>query len=381
MTMFILFFYSKIAIIVPIGDVMKSLSNMERITITTDIVMDMIRLYQFKGKDFYYEDVMKSDMDYIIKQTVERETFFLCKILNLNVSENRVRLIIKKNANPKTLDEQLLSNIKGMFTKVQEDVKHFDLIANEILSLTKFIFKDVKDVSFLTEERTVQVNLLREKKRHSRRKDLEELMQKYNAMLDSKEYELTQLITNFYIDFINMKVFVSDNETIGLVLLYILLFRERFNLFRYVSFFELLYSKKDSFDKGVLQANFNWEDGFSQTTPLNRIIIQLMLNGYDKIEIMVREYEFDLHLNKSDNIENTIFKLGEIFTKDEIRAKHPYTSESTINRTLQRLRDENKIRPNGVGRSASWIRLINQERFSTSFKQINLFEIFDKTDE
>lgn len=360
---------------------MKSLNNMDRITLTADIVMDMIKLYQFKGKDFYYADVMSSDMDYIIKETIERETFFFNKILKLPITENRMRLIIKKDGNPKTKDEQLLANMKQIFTTIQDKVIDFDLIANEILNLARDLFRNVKEINFAIEVVEIQTGILREKRKESKRNKLEELLRIYSRMLDSNENELTLLITNFYIDFINMKIFTSDNEAIGLLLLYILLFKERFNLFRYISFFELLNEKNESFNKGVLQANFNWEDGFSQTAPLNRTIIQMMLTGYDKIELMVRDYEFDLHLNKSDNIENTIMKLGEIFTKDEIRAKHPYTSESTINRTLQRLRDENRIRPNGVGRSATWVRLVSQEKFNPNFRQIDLFEIFDREDD
>ena len=76
-------------------------------------------------------------------------------------------------------------------------------------------------------------------------------------------------------------------------------------------------------------------------------------------------------------------KLGETFTKDEIRNKSPYISESTINRTLKRLRDENKIRPNGVGRSATWIKLVHTDRFEVNARQMDLFEYImnDKEDE
>lgn len=353
---------------------MKCLTNMERITLSTDIVMDMIKLYQYKGKDFYYQDILKSDLDYIIKETVEKELFFLSKLLKLNISENRLRLIIKKASEPKTKEEQLLYNLKEILFFLQIKVHDFDLIANEVFSLTKKIFYKIKDVNFNYEIKEVQVNLLREKKRVSNRKKLEEIMELYERKLRSQEYELTQLITNIYIDFLNSNIFNEGNELVGILLLYILMFREKFNMFKYISFFEILCEKKESFDKAVLQANFNWEDGFSQTTPLNRIIIQILLEGYNKIDSKIHEYEFDVQLNKSDNIENTIYKLPQVFTKNEIRAKHPYVSDSTINRTLQRLRDENKIRPNGTGRSATWIRLIEQEKFSPNIKQINLFE-------
>lgn len=353
---------------------MKSLSNMTRLNVPNDLLMDLIKLYQYRGKDFFYEDVMRSNMDYIIKQTVEREAYFLSKRLHLEITDNRTRLIIKKDANPKTKDEQILSNLKEVFKILQDKAENFELTTNEIQSMARKIYAKVKDINFNSTYEEVQINLLREKQKTSKRKKLEELLELYSRMLDHGDIEITQLVTNFFVDFVNMDIFTEENETIGVVLMYALLFRERFNLFRYSSFFEMLYNNGEAFNQACLSANYNWEDGFAQTTSLNRLLIKMMLTGYDKIENMVRDFKYDLGLNKSDNIENTISKLPDVFTKDEIRAKHPYVSESTINRTLQRLRDEGKIRPNGVGRSATWIRLINQERFDPDFRQMDLFE-------
>ncbi len=170
-----------------------------------------------------------------------------------------------------------------------------------------------------------------------------------------------------------MNLFNYGNELIALIMLYLLIFKANFKVFKFVSFFQLLNLHKATFKNVVLQANFNYEEGFSKTAPLQKFIIDLMLQGYDKIESMVHEYSFDSALNKSDNIENTIYKLPQVFTKDDIRERHPYVSESTINRTLQKLRDQDIIRPNGVGRSASWIRLVSIEAFNPDYKQMELF--------
>ena len=179
-----------------------------------------------------------------------------------------------------------------------------------------------------------------------------------------------------------MDVFSRGNELIGLLLLYILLFKERFNLFRYVSFMELINVHRHVFDDYVMQANFNYEEGYSKVAPLQKLIIDMMLEGYNKIEVIVKEYKFDSVLNKTDNIESTIYKLpNQIFTKDDIRREHPYTSLSTINRTLQRLRDENIIRPTGVGRSAAWIRLVEKDKFNKDYRQMDLFEFYDDDEE
>lgn len=353
---------------------MHSLENLNRLTLNNETVIQLMKLYQFKGKDFYYEDVMEHDLDRVKKDVIERESFYFAKQLDLKISENRTRLILRKNAIPKNNDERLLSNIKKVFTLLQEDPEEFILDSNEVYKMGEQLFKNVKKIQFKMEVVTERNNLLVEQKKVSKRKKMDALMDLYKKLLNGGTVELTQLITNFYIDFLNMDIFESNNETIGIILLYALLYRQRFNLFQYISFFELLYNNAESYKKGVLVASFNWNEGYSQTNQLHSILIKMLLDGYSKAEKMVSDYRFDMELNKSDNIENTIMHLGETFTKDEIRNKNPYISESTINRTLKRLRDENKIRPNGVGRSATWIRLINQERFEVNSRQMDLFE-------
>ena len=48
------------------------------------------------------------------------------------------------------------------------------------------------------------------------------------------------------------------------------------------------------------------------------------------------------------------------FTKDDVRRYHPDASDSTINRILFKLRDDGIIMPLGKGRSARWMKLINE---------------------
>ena len=54
---------------------MKCVSNLDRINYPSDLVMDLTKLYRFKGKDFYYEDVLKANLNGMINKTVEKDTF------------------------------------------------------------------------------------------------------------------------------------------------------------------------------------------------------------------------------------------------------------------------------------------------------------------
>lgn len=352
---------------------MKNLANLNINPFTNEEVMKLIKLYQYKGKDYYYQEKMQSDLDTIIKQTVERDCYEFADYLSLAITDNRKNLIIKKGNQPKNIEEKFLTNLKVILSKIQADVSQFEFITNDVLSLNKMLYKGIHDISFNTTKVKVKTNMLYEEKKLSMRDSLQELLSKYEALCNSGKYEITYIIVNFYVDLINMNLFNYGNDIISLIMIYILLLKANFKVFKFVSFFQLLNLHKATFKNVVLQANYNYEEGFSKTAPLQKFIIDLMLQGYDKIEAMVHEYSFDSAINKSDNIENTIYKLPQIFTKDDIRERHPYVSESTINRTLQKLRDQDIIRPNGVGRSASWIRLVSVDSFNPDYKQMELF--------
>ncbi len=360
---------------------MNCLNNINRLQITNETLMNLLKLYEYKGKDYFYENVLKGNLSQIIRQTIERDSFYLSKIMGLNITNARLKLIIKKDSTPKNNDEKILQNVKQVFKIIADSSDKLDLTTNEFLRLNMRIYNNVTDIKYLSDKVVEKVNLINEKKTVSRRNKVEELINLYIKLLNGNQYELTQLVTNFYIDFINIAPFNEGNDVVGILIIYLLLLKEQFRMFRYVSFFEMIYEDYDNFKSLVNKANFNYEDGFSQTAPLNNFLINILIDGYTKVDKLVANTKFDAGIAKTFNIENTIMRLGEVFTKEEIRAKHPYVSESTIDRTLKRMRDENKIRPNGVGRSATWVRISSYERFEpSSSRQMSLYDLIMNTE-
>lgn len=356
---------------------MYCIENVERTNYPADLVLELTKLYCFKGKDFYYDALFKNDLQTMIKETIEKDTYYAGKLLKLNISENRYRLVITKNSAPKTNDEKILVNLKSVFKILQEEGSRLELRDNEFLSLAKKIFKGIKDVSYGSKTVEVRVNLLMERQKEYNRDKMKKLLEIYHKHLVSEQVEATQLATNMYVDLVNEKLYTDENDFMALLIYYSLLCKEQFNVFRFVSFFESYYDQEEAFRSALVTASYDWGTGFAKTSVLNRLTIQLMLNGYNQIEDKARAYSFDKGVKKIDSVESSILKLGEIFTKEEIRVKNPYLSDATINRALDNLKKQNKIRPNGTGRSATWIRIVHTDTFDPKNVQMSLFDIID----
>ena len=354
---------------------MKCLSNINRTVIPNDIISVYLRLYKSIGNNEYNHRTLESDYQVMVRQTVANDVHFFAKIFGLKVSEGRIKSLIYKNVLPKNKEEQLILNLNVAFTKIHKETASFELLPNEIFDMLKFIYKDVVSDSKLqfnkTEKTNSKVTLLSSKVT-SKREVLENMIKIYNDEAYIENFELSFLISNLYIDFINSNIFVDKNEEIGLILLYVMLLTSDYEVFEYISFFERIYKRINEFDDNVIRSSFNWELGYAQILPLHKFINTISLNAYQTLNLLVRDYEFDQHLNKSDNVENTINKLDDVFSKDDIRDVHPYISDSTINRTLKRLRDEQKIRPLGKGRSAKWIKLVQEKNKKIRFEQLDL---------
>lgn len=354
---------------------MSSLENLQRVNYSNEMIMTLIKLYKFHGKEFYYTNVLKNDASYFLKNVIERETHFLTQIFKLNVTEHRLRLIILKDSEPKTNDEKIARNLKRVISICCENISDFELTANQVSSLGELLYKDVKKIQFTTNKKPAVHQVLEQQEYKTKRDELDNLFDTFRRLLIEDQHEITILISNFYIDFINIKPFKEHNEEIGFLLIYALLFKNGFTQFKITSFYEIIFSKLEEFENSVIEANYHWESGFSKIERLNNLIVSTLLDNYSKIEKIIADYEFDAKLNKSDNIENTISKAPQIFTKEDIRSKHPTVSDSTITRTLNRLKEEGKLKSLGTGRSAKWhkINMDNQE-FQID-AQMNIFDL------
>ncbi|MDY0074782.1 MAG: hypothetical protein WC992_04710 [Acholeplasmataceae bacterium] len=348
---------------------MKALGHMDRIQIHQDVMMLLLSLYESKGKSFYYDDLFSRDAQAFERKTMEQNLIAIAHILKLDMTDARIRLFAKKTMSPRTKDEHLLQNLKQALNQLHKRPEDFELLANEVGNLMKLLSKHTDTINFQSYEREEE-GMLKGKKA-SKRDDLEKLMALFDKNLRMKKYELTQLITNFYVDFMNMQITTIHHDLIALILLYALIAKD-FSVFKYVSFFKYFAKEQDGWQSGLITASYYWSSGFAQTDMLSRILLQILIQAYEEVDRMAHEYVFEKELNKSNNIENSILKLDEIFAKEDLRKRHPNVSDATIDRTLKRLKEENKIRPLGKGRSSKWQRIVSGNK-KFGMEQLSLF--------
>lgn len=333
---------------------MNCISKLDHYIIPNDIVVTLSKIYRFIGNNEFYINTLGSDLNRVIDTTVQKDAYFLSKILKLDISEARARLIIEKNSSPRNKEENTLYNLKDTLSAIQQKFQLVSLQSNEIFNMVNYIYSHYNGIKFDLSEGGQ--SLLQSQSNKSKRLILEEMNDIISLNLRSEKFEKITLFLNYFVDFYNLRPFVSKNEVISLVILYQLILIADINAFKYVSFFEMLYFDFSTFTDQLCKASVNWKEGYAQTTEFVRYFLNLVIKAYKQTDKIIKDYRFDSTNKKVDNIESTILSMKSVFTKEEIRIANPYVSESTINRALISLREQGYIEPLGKGRSAKWIR-------------------------
>lgn len=350
---------------------MIALSNMNRLQVSTDILLLLLKVYEAKGKEFYYDELFSKDKDVFTKKAIEKNVYYFAKILDMPLTNARLKLISQKKLVAKNKTEKLLMNIKVALTSMQKHPKEFELLPNEFDNLAKLLSKDYEPIRFKSTEKQKDGTLFSAKKSQGKRDTLEEIITIYNQQNKTKQYELTQLISNFYIDFLYNDIFTLHNDIIGYIGLYAMLLRD-FSVFKYLSFFEIFYNRFEQYKLSYNQAHYYYQTGFPNTDLLSKLLLDILDDAYEAVNSYAKEYSFEQKMNKSDNIEATIRNGDAIFSKADLRKQHPTVSTITIDRTLKRLKDEGVIQLLGKGRSSKWQRIDEDKR--RGGRQLDIFQ-------
>lgn len=329
---------------------MIQLDNLSKIIIENKLLRSLLKIYEKKGESYYYKETLKDISEKIKQQNMQNDTYYLYQFLDIDkVSDQRLKTLSKQDIIAQNQVEQKLLNIKLLQrSMVNRPIYSIDnsFIINFTQTLSKRLYNVIYNQDFIKNSILGEVEV-------NPKEFLFKYLSLFNQYQNNNTYEKILLITAFYIDFKNLKFFKKDNDLIALILLEGLL-NYQFPCFSYISFFEVLNIYKQEFLKTLESVNFSWSSSFTNIGELYEVIIKIILKGYEKLQELVRTYEFRKELNKTNNLEGYILNGKDVFTKDEIRFAHPEVSNSTITRTLARLSKEGKIRLNGKGRSSFW---------------------------
>ena len=337
---------------------MNNFEVLKHYSIPSDVLMAMLDTYRMLGMNNEYLIKIGDKKDILFSDTIEKDTFFLSKLLNLEVSDNRLRLLVTKDSQPKNNTESSVKALKQVLVSIHErTAEKLSFNGSDILDYLNMIFGK-NSVSFSKEMHIVKKNT----RPLSKRLAFEKVVEEYFVYHTGRLFEPVFLSSITYMEMLNILPYSKHNDLAGYLALYYMMLYSKVDVFKYVSFFEIIVKNEAVVKELVRIGSLNYTDNYLQAADFVRFLFENIQKSYKELDSILKNYAFQSHAYKSDVIEETIYrKVPEYFTKDDVRRYHPDASDSTINRSLFKLRDMGIIMPLGKGRSAKWMKITKED--------------------
>jgi Fic family protein len=182
-----------------------------------------------------------------------------------------------------------------------------------------------------------------------------ELHDRFARARDSGEHHPLLLIGCYVFDFLAIHPFRDGNGRISRLLTLLALYQSGYEVGRFISLERLIDDSRETYYDALRAAGHGWLEGEHDVGPWLRYFLGILNAAYRELEGQVATVTG--RGSKREAIGQFIRRsTAEQFTVADVRRAVPAASQSYINKTLTRLRDEGVIEPVGVGRSARWRR-------------------------
>ena len=311
------------------------------------------KIHEYKGKQSYLLDTKKDTLDTLLKVAKIQSTSSSNKIEGIYTTDKRINEIVNQKLEPKNRNEEEIAGYRDVLTLIHENYNFIDINQNTILQLHRDLYK-YTGYSYGGKFKNSQ-NYIEEENEKGEKKirftplspvetpiAIEELCKNYNELVNNESCDLLVLIPIFILDFVSIHPFNDGNGRMSRLLTLLLLYKANYMVGKYISIEKIIEETKDSYYDALEKSSINWHNNKNDYSYFVEYYLGIILNAYK---------EFDSRINIVENKKITAYKrIIDIFKdniipidKAFITNKCPNLSETTIERTLNKLLKEDKI--------------------------------------
>ena len=318
----------------------------------SNIINLISKIHEYKGKQSYLLDTKKDTLETLLKVAKIQSTSSSNKIEGIYTTDKRINEIVNQKLEPKNRNEEEIAGYRDVLTLIHENYNYIDINQNTILQLHRDLYK-YTGYSYGGKFKNSQ-NFIEEENEKGEKKirftplspvetpiAIEELCKNYNELVNNESCDLLVLIPIFILDFVSIHPFNDGNGRMSRLLTLLLLYKANYMVGKYISIEKIIEETKESYYDTLEKSSTNWHNNENDYSYFVEYYLGIILNAYK---------EFDSRINIVENKKITaydriidIFKDNIPIDKAFITNKCPDLSETTIERTLNKLLKEDKI--------------------------------------
>ena len=319
----------------------------------SNIINLISKIHEYKGKQSYLLDSKKDSLETLLKVARIQSTSSSNKIEGIYTTDKRINEIVNRKLEPKNRNEEEIAGYRDVLSLINENYNFIDITPNTILQLHKDLYK-YTGYSYGGKFKNSQ-NYIEESNIKGEKKirftplspvetpiAIEDLCKKYNEIVNNESCDLLVLIPIFILDFVSIHPFNDGNGRISRLLTLLLLYKADYLVGKYISIEKIIEETKDSYYEVLEKSSVKWHDNENDYSYFVEYYLGIILNAYKQFDSrmnIVENKRMVAYDRIIDIFKDNIIPIDKTFIMD----KCPNLSETTIERTLNKLLKEDKI--------------------------------------
>ncbi|GAA3638478.1 Fic family protein [Lactobacillus hamsteri] len=333
----------------------------------TKVVSKLTTIYQLRGETSSYQIDYHEELKKLVAVAKIQSTDSSNRIEGIFTSDSRLNKIMSNKVEPHNRDEQEIAGYRDVLGLIHENYRYMPISRNTILSMHNMLFKysgdswggKFKDINnkivakYSDGHEEVRFNppdafLVPEL--------IENLCSSYNDAVKEETFSPLILSAAFVFDFVSIHPFRDGNGRMSRLLMLLTMYQLGFEVGKYISLEKIIEDSKESYYEALAASSVDWNENKNNYLPFIDYYLGIVVKAYrELIERMGLVHNPQKQLSAEKLILKILQQNLKPMSRAELVEQIPRYSQTTIQRNLKKLKDENKIQMIGKGRNVKYI--------------------------
>lgn len=337
--------------------------TLNKLQLDNEIIKKLTTIYQLCGETSSYEIDYHEELKRLVAVAKIQSTDSSNRIEGIYTSDSRLNKIMSNKVEPHDRDEREIAGYRDVLSLIHENYRYMPISKNTILSMHNMLFKyagdswggQFKDINnkiiakYADGHEEVRFNppeafLVPEL--------IEQLCDQYNEAFAKEEFSPLILSAAFVFDFVSIHPFRDGNGRMSRLLMLLTMYRSGFEVGKYISIEKIIEDSKESYYAALAQSSVGWNENKNDYAPFIDYFLGTIVKAYREL---IERVHNPKQLKADKMILKTLQQQLRPLSRSELVELIPRYSQTTIQRNLKKLKDENKIQVVGKGKNTKYV--------------------------
>lgn len=343
---------------------------LERLQFTHDLVATIREIGEGKGKQELFKERAPDVLENLKQVAIIESTESSNRLEGVTVPRSVLRKLVKDNEEPKAgnRSEGEVAGYRNVLSLIHERHENIDFTPNVIMQLHRDLFKFSSGAhggawkttdNLITERRPDGTVFVRfEPVPAWRTADAMQSLHDQYVEACNSDVDAVILIALYILDFLCIHPFSDGNGRMVRLLTVLLLYREDYDVGKYISLERLIESTKDSYYETLYVSSQGWHGSTHNPMPWVSYFLSIIKAAYSEFSERVGDLREGRGMKTQMVLQAVEQTIGD-FSISELHQRCPTVGWDMLRHVLRSERDAGRLEVIGRGRGARWRKCAN----------------------